>query len=626
MSSTAFLKDETFNDNQLNNELNLIEFYMGFCEKLLKIYPTILLTIGTLGNLISFGVLMYGSRKKSTTFSYLSCLALIDLAVVATFTINFISLYNFDKDLQDNLVYCKMYAFLIYYLPQYSAWTLSIVSVDRMLGLLQVNITHRYSRSTTIRVAGELAPKSKGNGMLKVPKIVKQRITQGVNSKNRFSRLFSTFFSKRRLKKPVDVPPEVIANTQTKAEPVDKKTFFVVKCFNSIISLYNIRISEKYRAFVIVGVIGVLLFLLNSHFLFIYNNSNSQLDNDTQLLASLTSTAQNYNLSGLDLNTIENLLRRKKIDDSTIMMLLNGVNVIKCSLEHNQKYKQFYKIWVHVDSIVNVYLPFAVMIISSFMIIMCVLKSMKAAGNYRYHKIARNISVMLVSINVLFIVLTAPIVIQLAIDASSGVTTQNITLPMNDMYWQSAYSEEPMIMLSPDVKFSNISDKYQFYRTVNKEIVIIAKKRLIKLICIVIMNSNHACNIMVYCLIGREFRRHFMCAIRRLVYGDSKYKQQYLKHPQYVNNKNLKMSTKLKKLDECDCILSTSSSVKHVSAKSIYKNNKKFVSNEDIAADKQSFKAQELTQDDNLEFMQMQRETKVEKKKSFYNLQISTQV
>ena len=113
--SNYFENDRNFlsnDDHLLHNELNLIEFYLKICEKLLKIYPILLLTIGTFGNLISFIVLMYGSRKKSTTFSYLSCLALIDLAVIATFSINFISQYNFNKDLQDNIIYCKFYAFL----------------------------------------------------------------------------------------------------------------------------------------------------------------------------------------------------------------------------------------------------------------------------------------------------------------------------------------------------------------------------------------------------------------------------------------------------------------------------------------------------------------------------------
>jgi hypothetical protein len=581
MNSTILFKNDTsFYYSQLSSELDLIEFYLKICEKLLKIYPIALLTIGTLGNLISFIVLMYGSRKKSTTFSYLSCLALIDLAVIATFTIHFISLYNFDKDLQDNIVYCKLYAFLVYYLPQYSAWTLSVVSVDRMIALLQVNITHRFEGAA---VKGAVENRRHLTIRDRLRKINRQ--TSSTVTTNENSCCFFDYFCKKRQKKPGTATTSATAASIIANKKKIKKKFCLTKCFNSIFSLYSFRISEKYRAFFIVGVIGILLFLLNSHFLFIYDNTKSSssenfynnqsfYDDDDKLLSILYLNARNFTLNSSNinnLNTVEHLLRRQKISDSSVLILLNGVNVIKCSLEHNQKYKQFYQVWVHIDSIVNVYLPFAVMIISSFTIIMCVLKSMKAAGNYRYHKIARNISIMLVSLNVLFIALTAPIVIQLAIDAaSSGLTAQNITLPMEKMQWKSLYSEEPHIMLSETVKFNNISEENKFYRNVNKEIIIIAKKRLIKLICIIIMNSNHATNIMVYCLIGREFRRHFMCAIRRFIYGDSKYKQFYLANPQYKKNNNIKMSMRAKKLEDGECVISaTSSNAKHLSSANI---------------------------------------------------------
>ena len=273
MNSTIFLKNETsFYSNQLNSELDLIEFYLKICEKLLKLYPMVLLTIGTLGNLISFIVLMYGSRKKSTTFSYLSCLALIDLAVIATFTIHFISLYNFDKDLQDSIVYCKLYAFLVYYLPQYSAWTLSVVSVDRMIALLQVNITHRFENATV-----------KGDRHItirdRLKKITSQTTSNVKTNENTgiLSCCFFEYFCKIRQKKPEIGAVNNTAMTSVAANKKKiKKDFCLTKCFNSIFSLYSFRISEKYRAFVIVGVIGgvglfVLLILILLNFVCVYS-------------------------------------------------------------------------------------------------------------------------------------------------------------------------------------------------------------------------------------------------------------------------------------------------------------------------------------------------------------------
>ncbi len=140
------------------------------------------------------------------------------------------------------------------------------------------------------------------------------------------------------------------------------------------------------------------------------------------------------------------------------------------------------------------------MSISSIIIVMLVVKSMKAARNYHCNKIARNISIMLVSLNFMFILLTAPIVILLAVDAN---------------YYQTlSYSLY-------DVNESDISKS-------NESILFLTKTRLFKIVCIIIMNSNHACNIMIYCLIGREFRRHFVCAVRKLLFGDSKYRSVYV--------------------------------------------------------------------------------------------------
>lgn len=366
----------------MNNDDNL-KVYLSLIQIILKIYPPLMLVIGTIGNLVSFLVLMYGSRKKSTTFSYLACLALIDSSVLLTFCINFIYLYHFNVDLQDkSQFFCKLFAFLVYFLPQYSAWTLSVVSVDRMLAL---SFYSSYKNSS------------------------KQKRQQQQQQQQRISLKETT-----------------IAST----------------------------LSETKQAFLIVLSIGILLALLNLHFFYL-NTGEYQ------------SPKVHVNLSLFNLSSVEQSI------------LVDGINVIKCSSEHNPLFQDFYKIWVHLDSVMNVYLPFMIMTISSIIIIKCIVASMKAAGNYRRHKITRSVSLMLVSLNVMFIALTSPIVILLTIDASLPPSQTNL--------------------------------------------LSIVKRRLLKLICIIIMNSNHALNIMVYCLIGKEFRRHFCCVLRKVIYGDSRY-------------------------------------------------------------------------------------------------------
>ena len=49
---------------------------------ILKIYPVLILILGSFGNLLSFCVLLRAAMRRYSTFCYLACLALIDLGVI----------------------------------------------------------------------------------------------------------------------------------------------------------------------------------------------------------------------------------------------------------------------------------------------------------------------------------------------------------------------------------------------------------------------------------------------------------------------------------------------------------------------------------------------------------------
>ena len=90
-----------------------------------------------MSNIVSFVVLRQPKLRKSSTFFYLSCLCVIDLINLFTFCLNFIFLYQFKIDLQlKHLFLCKTFSFLIYFLPQLSAWTCAAVSLDRVIGVI----------------------------------------------------------------------------------------------------------------------------------------------------------------------------------------------------------------------------------------------------------------------------------------------------------------------------------------------------------------------------------------------------------------------------------------------------------------------------------------------------------
>ncbi|CAF1379075.1 unnamed protein product [Rotaria sordida] len=203
----------------------------------------------------------------------------------------------------------------------------------------------------------------------------------------------------------------------------------------------GIRKTHKIRStYFILGIIFLILFLLNIQFLF-YNNTYKFLQEK------------------INNNSTTNIIYR--IVDTDM-----DINVVQCSSENSDKYKEFYEnIWVYIDAIVNVYLPFTLMFLCSTLIFINVLRTMSNANNSNKRLVARSLSIMLLSINTMFVLLTGPIVLYL-------------------MFEKRTFSSE----------------------TYQCNIKVKAKYKMIKLFFIILMNANHTGNILVYCLTGTEFR------------------------------------------------------------------------------------------------------------------------
>ena len=113
---------------------------------ILKVYPVLLLVLGSLGNVLSFCVLLRANMRRYSTFCYLACLALVDIGVIITFCVNFIALYHFNYDIQSTPFPCKLFAFSIYFLPQYSSWILVAVSIDRVISAKYLRLAKTWSK------------------------------------------------------------------------------------------------------------------------------------------------------------------------------------------------------------------------------------------------------------------------------------------------------------------------------------------------------------------------------------------------------------------------------------------------------------------------------------------------
>lgn len=140
------------------------------------------------------------------------------------------------------------------------------------------------------------------------------------------------------------------------------------------------------------------------------------------------------------------------------------------------------RIFSPLRTFVVVVVLLAAMIACTIVIILTLVRSSSRAGSTsaRRSRRRRNISVMLITVNLVFISLTAPIVI-----------------------------------------FLSISEHFKDDNNPSRQTVLI----LIKIICIILMNLNHSVNIVIYSVTAKEFRSEMMnflhavihCAIGRRV-------------------------------------------------------------------------------------------------------------
>ncbi|CAF3672682.1 unnamed protein product [Rotaria socialis] len=239
--------------------------------------------------------------------------------------------------------------------------------------------------------------------------------------------------------------------------------------------------------------IFLILFLLNIQFLFYENTYRLSLSKESIINIDLSNHSEEVIVP-----SSSSLIYR--IVDTDM-----DINVVQCSSEYSDEYHKFYgDVWVYVDAIVNVYLPFTLMFLCSTIIFLSVLRTMGDAHNSNKRLVARNLSTMLLSINAMFVILTAPIVFYLMFEKQTFASK-------NHVY---------------DSKFK-------------------AKYKMIKLFCIILMNANHTGNILVYCLTGTEFRTQLFHVLH--TYGcrqnNSLVNGNYLSHPRGTFNDGGRLST-----------------------------------------------------------------------------------
>ncbi|CAC5426386.1 unnamed protein product [Mytilus coruscus] len=122
-----------------NSDCNCESNYLIYSEYnaaiyLWKIFPPILLLLGTVGNVLSILVLRRPTIRKSVCSIYLVVLAITDLLVLYTGLLRQWILNTFNVDIRaTSSTACKIHIWILYSSMDYSAWILIAVTIDRVL-------------------------------------------------------------------------------------------------------------------------------------------------------------------------------------------------------------------------------------------------------------------------------------------------------------------------------------------------------------------------------------------------------------------------------------------------------------------------------------------------------------
>ncbi len=151
------------NSDNLTSELNtpdsLMEYYFKYYDydtvmwekrlgvNILTYACPILLIFGTLGNIMSFVVFNTISMSGSVSSIFFRALAIVDILYLHSSLPRLWANAVFQYDIRNvHVAFCKLNTFFLYWSGHVSAWILSSVAVERVIG---VSMPHRYKSLVT---------------------------------------------------------------------------------------------------------------------------------------------------------------------------------------------------------------------------------------------------------------------------------------------------------------------------------------------------------------------------------------------------------------------------------------------------------------------------------------------
>ena len=128
------LHNSTQRWNQSHDSINVDTLEHAKAAVAVWLYGSpILLAVGTIGNILSFDVMLRKKIRQSTTSFYLSVLAVADTAVLYTALLRWyiIKMNDYDIRLSSRFA-CKFHIFSVYAIQQFDSWVIVNVALERV--------------------------------------------------------------------------------------------------------------------------------------------------------------------------------------------------------------------------------------------------------------------------------------------------------------------------------------------------------------------------------------------------------------------------------------------------------------------------------------------------------------
>lgn len=126
------------------------ESFSYFDPRFPKWLSIILLVVGIFGNLLCLFIFSRKNMRKNSTFIYLACLSVIDLAVLTLGLGDIVLIAYLNFNMRNQLLAaCRVISFLIYSFTHLSSFILASVSIDRAIATNFITFSKAYCRPIT---------------------------------------------------------------------------------------------------------------------------------------------------------------------------------------------------------------------------------------------------------------------------------------------------------------------------------------------------------------------------------------------------------------------------------------------------------------------------------------------